>query len=667
MPRWSFSPFNGFVKRDPFEAVFFTGEEASEAVYGRTDDLVRETIQNSLDAAADPGTTPVRVRYSSWSLPGASKVHAYERYVRPLVDHLRAAGNPLMLQAKDPASLAIPTLIYEDFGTRGLEGDPDRRDDPPDDGSAGRQDFYWFWRNVGRSGKSGESLGRWGLGKTVLPATSRINTMLGLTVRASDARQLLMGQAVLKNHQLDGKDWQPEGFFHDPADHAQIPLPIEDAAAGRVFRETFGLTRVDEPGLSVVVPYCFETLRSVELLRSAIVHFFVPILRARLVVEVVGEPGELVRVDAQTIDQVAASLTWSGKVTEKKHAPPPFDFVRAALRCDDSGGLHELPVPESPNVPQWDHLLFESAALTKLQKRFMNRELVGVRVPMPIKLRNGERRDTHFDVFLQQDDQTDRAEDHVVREGMTISGVQALRGRRGVLGLLLVERGELSGLLGDTEGPTHTEWNTGESRPDVRFAQWKGRVKFVSEALRKLQDLLTPPPEEVDRDLLADVFFVEDVRESGRTGRSADEEGESPVVVGPDVVPARRWYALTRIQGGIHLKRSQEAAMPERAQLRVQLAYDISRGDPLKGWSAFDFNLRHTEVFTFRGRGIEPTAESGNVLRLRVTRDDFYFKATGFDTDPDLYIRIDEITHGGEEAGGEAADVADIHGNGRVT
>jgi hypothetical protein len=48
-----------------------------------------------------------------------------------------------------------------------LEGDTELFHDPPD-GDSSRQDFYWFWRNIGRSSKTGDDLGRWGLGKTKL-------------------------------------------------------------------------------------------------------------------------------------------------------------------------------------------------------------------------------------------------------------------------------------------------------------------------------------------------------------------------------------------------------------------------------------------------------------------------------------------------------------------
>ena len=66
---------------------------------------------------------------------------------------------------------------------------------------------------MGRSRKHASELGRWGLGKTVFQAASRINSFFGLTVRATDSRRLLLGQSVLKVHNLDGARFYPYGYF----------------------------------------------------------------------------------------------------------------------------------------------------------------------------------------------------------------------------------------------------------------------------------------------------------------------------------------------------------------------------------------------------------------------------------------------------------------------
>ena len=63
-PQWRFREMQpGEINVDPIEGEFFT----TEAIDGITDALVREAIQNSLDAAE--GSGPVTVRFSFYSRP----------------------------------------------------------------------------------------------------------------------------------------------------------------------------------------------------------------------------------------------------------------------------------------------------------------------------------------------------------------------------------------------------------------------------------------------------------------------------------------------------------------------------------------------------------------------------------------------------------------------
>ena len=73
--------------------------------------------------------------------------------------------------------------------------------------------FFSFFRAEGRSAKTGENLGRWGIGKQVFPTASRLHAMLGLTVRADVPYRVLMGSAVVRSHSVGGKDFQPDAWF----------------------------------------------------------------------------------------------------------------------------------------------------------------------------------------------------------------------------------------------------------------------------------------------------------------------------------------------------------------------------------------------------------------------------------------------------------------------
>jgi hypothetical protein len=146
----------------------------------------------------------------------------------------------------------MPFITIEDFGTRGLTGDPQQSDDREQiDGS--KNHFYYFWRNVGRSAKEDQDLGRWGLGKTVFPACSTINSFFGLTRRHDDGRLLLMGQSVLTVHKVESHRCSPYGYFAYHGDD-DFSKPIEDPDLIRQFCGDFQLQRGNDSGLSVVVP-----------------------------------------------------------------------------------------------------------------------------------------------------------------------------------------------------------------------------------------------------------------------------------------------------------------------------------------------------------------------------------------------------------------------------
>ena len=203
---WSFRRMSkSEPNTDTLHGEFFTESDLS----GK---LVRETLQNCLDASSKTG--PVRVRFALSSEPlQADRASTYldglEKHLASLADEdgfdpaLRAAA-----LAGKLAEMSVPFLAIEDFGTTGLVGDETQYDDwsqqPAIDNS-----FYWFFRNVGRSGKGEGAAGSWGVGKWVFPNASRINALLALTRRSTDERTLLMGDpSSLRSGAQEAHNWR---------------------------------------------------------------------------------------------------------------------------------------------------------------------------------------------------------------------------------------------------------------------------------------------------------------------------------------------------------------------------------------------------------------------------------------------------------------------------
>src|SRR5262249_60127015 len=110
-PLWEFEKANPrSVRRDPFEAEFFTGEEETEEVFGRTDSLVREAIQNSLDARVDD--RPAEVRFALSQPETALPTTRLDPYLRGLTRHMHSLGNEVL---REPPFAPMTWLVVEDF------------------------------------------------------------------------------------------------------------------------------------------------------------------------------------------------------------------------------------------------------------------------------------------------------------------------------------------------------------------------------------------------------------------------------------------------------------------------------------------------------------------------------------------------------------------------
>lgn len=182
MPAWHFKQQQPRdTVREPIQGEFF----ATEAIASSAEALVREGIQNALDAGQNAGPVEVRIRLSGQ--PGAAEAKDISNYLRAAWDHLAARKNGLR-EPPSPDELC-KFLTFADFGTTGLEGDPGQwQKEDVENG------FFAFFRSEGHSDKSETDRGRWGVGKTVFPRPSRASMFWGVTARASDGRRLLMGR-----------------------------------------------------------------------------------------------------------------------------------------------------------------------------------------------------------------------------------------------------------------------------------------------------------------------------------------------------------------------------------------------------------------------------------------------------------------------------------------
>ena len=624
-PEWRFRLMQpGEMNVDPIEGEFFT----TEALRSVTDALVRESIQNSLDAAA--GGEPVMVRFSHQPNPagGVDSSELRQRYVDGLAPHLRArhSGLPETPAAVEPLSF----MAIEDYGTRGLQGDVLQYDDLDDD--VKKNDFFYFWRNIGRTKKELTDLGRWGLGKTVFQAASRINTFFGLTVRRDDNRAFLMGQSVLRIHKVEGARYAPYGYFG--LFHGHLALPVEDPGYHEAFSTHFSLDRIGKPGLSVLIPYPDREINLRGCANSVIRHYFFPILAGQLVVEFKFD-GKQIRLDALNLGDYLKKSQWA----EKQGLPGLMELARWAIQTPKERFI-QLKEPPPGKRPKLTEELFGPEQLDWIRRDFAAGRRMAFHVPVSVLKTSGAHiSHTGFSVFIERDEKLDKPEDHFIRQGITIPEVSSLK-HKGIRAIVSISDSDLSAFLGDAENPAHTQWERNSKKFKSKYKLGPATLDFVKSSPRELVKLLTRPQKGRDENLLKHIFSMplEPEGSDEKPGREPSDKATKPPGAGEIIeLEPGSYLQLSAIKGGFRLSRRTKAMQVPRF-ITLWIAYEVRSGNPFKKYTALDFDVSR-EPIRLKTEGVNLMLCKENTIQIEVIRSDFKVTVTGFDTRRDLRVR----------------------------
>lgn len=621
----------GEMNIDPIEAEFFS----TEALGSLADALVREAIQNSLDARRPGEKLVLRIYF-----PRPDDYLTGERrdgYLTGLSEHLRASRSGLSLDALPEAAEPLSFLTIEDFGTRGLQGDPAQSEDLEiEDPGATRNDFFFFWRNVGRSRKHAAELGRWGLGKTVFQAASRINSFFALTVRADDSRRLLLGQSVLKIHRHEGRRFYPYGYYGQF--DGDFALPLDDAAALERFARDFGLSRAESPGLSVVLPYPDPDITPANVVDAVLRHYFVPMLSGDLSVDVEHAAGTE-RLDAETSRQLFSAASSSSTLA--------LQGVCELARWSIAYPLEQharLSPPAEASAPRWDDDSLPAHVFQRLRERFDQGRPIAVTAPVWVKPIGGRNILSEFHVFLQRDERIERSDEHFVRDGITVTGVRTSL-PRGIRLIVSIRDRALSTLVGDSENPAHTEWQERSLKFKGRYHHGPFTLRYIKNVPRELVRLLTRPSAGRDFALLQQIFSLDvptEAEVSARTGDvgkagTGEEAGEGEIAT----VGRERSITLQKLRGGFRVKGlSSDGQRPKRAV--VLAAYEVRRGNPFRQYHRLDFDLARAPI-EMKGRHVRVSLCRDNCLVLEPVQGDFELTVRGFDPHRDLRVRVSPV------------------------
>ncbi len=486
----------------------------------------------------------------------------------------------------------------------------------------------------GRTGKGDDDRGRWGIGKYVFPRSSSANTFFGLTVREGEEVPMLLGQAVLRTHCCDEVHYTPDGGFGALGENGLV-LPVTDVAMIGRFRKVFGVSREKEPGLSIVVPWVDDNEFNHDLLVAAVVRgYFYPILEGKLEIRV-SEGANVTLIDAETLADVAGNLPEA----LSEELLPTFELAEwASVRKPADFFVLNM----APNRPAWSKDLIPEEFYDDLQTKLDNGQRIALRVPLNVRRKGAEARDSYFDIFMVRDGTGD-GRSIFVREGIIVSDVRARR-VRGLRSLVVVEDGPLAGLLGDSENPAHTEWQSKSANFEGKYINGPSYLAFVTHCVSSIENILGARQEQEDVAMLKDFFFLPSppAPETPKTRKKRKKKSDGPVSPSPEPKPEprKKRYRLERIAGGFRVCNGDpDCEVPHLIEIKA--AYDVRRGNPLKKYDKADFDLASPGfVEATVTDGIMVESRNGNKLVLKVLSRDFRFQVSGFDTNRDLLVNV---------------------------
>ncbi|MEH6585206.1 MAG: hypothetical protein V7720_01545 [Halioglobus sp.] len=610
--KWYFSPqLPGQVETEVTQRDQFSNDEVEIS-----ETIVREAVQNSLDAAVDD---PSRVRVTFRWLDSSDGLEP--EFLKGLFDaqleHASEAG--LDLEAVDFSSPRA--LVIEDFGTRGLTGSVNSKDD---------DNFSDFWRRHGKSHKTGKSRGRWGLGKLVYSTSSELGVFFGATVRDGDTSTQIMGQTVLNLRTVGDHKYPPHAFFADIEGEGDIykemPVPLKDPSLVEQFETQFSLERVGKPGLSVIIPFPNPDFRLDAMLGVAIVNYFYPLVTGQLVLQF-----NDVEINSGNIRQLAHEYASDSF----QDIDTLFDFIEQANRTDDED---LLTLRESwADDTKLDADDFDEEDLEVIREKFASGKLVGLRLPITLKEKTGVEKKSSFRVFIQRPKELIKGLDLYVRGGLTLPGEAKFRERK-ALGAMIAEDEAICSFLGDAENAAHTKWISNAEKVRKNYRSPQARLQVIKNSVVELYDLLAEVTEEVDELALSSFFWSKEPE-----GKKGGKKKKTPVVIPTPPEPRPKDFSISPVEGGFSVSTHKDAN-PERfpRTVTIDVAYDVASGNPFKKYSPLDFRIDKKDNIE-----VALTKDSGavferkeNRLKVRVEKLPFRLHVNGFDPLRDVKVKL---------------------------
>ena len=264
----------------------------------RTGALVREIIQNSIDAKASE-TRPVEVSFQTRELPVQSldlaglkrALQASRKYPDLAPRYSSQFQRGIRTLSNATKRKLITALSIVDSNTTGASDQEGQRDK-----------WHSLTKTVGSSSKdSPDSAGTFGIGKHAPFAVTDLRTILYSTAYLengadSAVRRRFTGKSILVSHEMDGRFYRASGWLENDN------RPLQDDSVPDEFR-------LDSPGTEIAILGFDDPTWELEARESVVTHFFHALAHDNLRVRIGST-----EINSKTMDAAVADVDQDGRI-----------------------------------------------------------------------------------------------------------------------------------------------------------------------------------------------------------------------------------------------------------------------------------------------------------------------------------------------------------------
>jgi hypothetical protein len=628
------------VENEPQSENFFTNTDVltSQSV------LVRESIQNAIDAKSSKSSEPVKVTFRL----GKAPKNIATKYFGDLYPRFKSA----VVEADiDFDNQTCSFLAIEDYRTTGLTG-PALSEKP----SGNRTSFWFFAWATGTSNKNAGTRGKNGVGKIVFPRSSDLKTQLVFSVRDEQKEGFLVfGNALLKFHDFKDQRWHPECRWME-VDSKGNHVPFQDEKTAQEFVSDWGLSRSTlDSGTSIVIPFIGEDFSPDKLIQCIVQDYFLPILDKTIECEVIDTNGKTVQINFETIDSHLTDLD-EDLLTRSSKSKSELLALCNLYRKSISGDVTKYPIDLTTSkerrnswpleiIPESDREAIKAGLESGVAYSFQVTALLP-----ETKKKNKDRHTDTYSVLLIEAPSTS-TNPTFAREGILIPSSGTSAGKmKDLLALVVISSGKLADVLGLAEGPAHDRWSAEEAKFKAEYTKSHGEqlIRVIKETPLKIARALRLAPDQIEKSHYSRWF-----PDSGDLGRQEAAHETSPVGTKKKPVKARKGKTvkvslrkedlLVFTQNGtgfIAAKNPEIATSIVGKKIRLKAGYALVFGESPIALNSDDFKIE--DLFDSTGSsGISNITFEQNHLVFMVKSDDFKLKCSGFDFYRDLAIGAD--------------------------